>query len=75
MGDEIFLDFSFFTHRFLMKNLQKFISQLGNQLGVYGTNYKVIQFKHLLLITGDKYDFCATARGVLHDAWRAQSSI
>ena len=35
------MDFSIFAHRFFMKNLWKFISQMGNPLGVYETNYKV----------------------------------
>ena len=47
VGDDFFMDFSFFTHRFFVKNLCKFISQMGNSLGVYGTNYKVKKVKNL----------------------------
>ena len=49
MGYDIFMIFSFFDQRFFVKNLWKFISQMGNPLGVYGTNYKVKYVKNLLL--------------------------
>ena len=42
------MDFSFFAHRFFVKNLWKFISQMGNPLGVHETNYKVKKVKNLL---------------------------
>ena len=41
VGETFFIDFSFFTLRFFVKNLWKFLSQMGNPLGVYETNYKV----------------------------------
>ena len=43
------MDFSFFTQRFFMKNLWKFISQMGSPLGAYESNYEVKKFKPLLL--------------------------
>ena len=43
VGEKFFMDFSFFTHRFFVKNLGKSISQMGNPIGVYETNYKVKQ--------------------------------
>ena len=42
------MDFSFFTHRFFGKNVWKFLSNMGNPLGVYKTSYKVRQIKNLL---------------------------
>ena len=49
MGDDFFMDFSFFAHRFFVKNLWKFILQMGNPLGVYETNYKVKKVQNLSL--------------------------
>ena len=49
MGDNFFMDFSFFAHRFFVKNLWKFILQMGNPLGVYETNYKVKKVQNLSL--------------------------
>ena len=49
MGDDFFMDFSFFAHRFFVKNLWKFILQMGNPLGVYETNYKVKKVVNLSL--------------------------
>ena len=46
-GWNFFMDFSFFTHRIFVKNLWKFISQMGNPLGVYETNYKVKKVKKI----------------------------
>ena len=48
MGDDFFMDCSFFANRYFVKNLWKFISQMGNHLGVYKTNYKVKKVKNLL---------------------------
>ena len=47
VGDNFFMDFSFFAHRFFLENLWKFILQMGNPLGVYETNYKVKYVKNL----------------------------
>ena len=33
VGNNFFMIFSFFTHRFFVKNLRKFISQIGSPLG------------------------------------------
>ena len=44
VGDDFFMDFSFFTYRFFW-----FISQMGNPLGVYGTNYKVKKNQKLII--------------------------
>ena len=49
VGDDFFMDFSFFAHRFFVKNLWKFILQMGNPLGVYETNYKVKKVQNLSL--------------------------
>ena len=41
IGDNFLMDFSFFTYRFFMKTLWKFISQMPDALGVCGTLIKV----------------------------------
>ena len=35
------MNFSFFVHRFFYENLEKFISQMGTALWVFGTSQKV----------------------------------
>ena len=43
------MDFSLFTQRFFVKNVWKFISQMGNLLEVYETKYKVKKVINLVL--------------------------
>ena len=49
VGDNVFMNFLFFAHRFFKENLGTFISQMGNPLGGYESIYKVKNVKHLLL--------------------------
>ena len=41
MGDNFFMDFSFFAHKFFKENLWNFFSWMPDALGVCGTLYKV----------------------------------
>ena len=41
MGDNFFVDFSFFTHRFCLENLWNFFSQMPEALGECWSLYKV----------------------------------
>ena len=45
VGDNFLMDFSVFAHRFFKENLWKFISQMGNALGVYESSYVIKKAK------------------------------
>ena len=47
MGDNFFMDFSFFAHRFFKENLWIFFSQMPDALGVCGTMCKVKKEENL----------------------------
>ena len=47
MGDNFFMDFSFFTQRFFEENLQHFFSQMPDAFGVCGTMCKVKKEENL----------------------------